>query len=486
MKIRSNKRNESGISYFAVVIALIIIGATLASYLTLVASQNQMTMRSQAWNRSVAVLEAGMEEALAHLNKNAACQPNGSFVVNLASDGWQVDPAGGWSKTNTIGDDYYYVRITSFTPGNYYPNIISEAYVKQTPTFAMRVTGPLMAAIDTTLNTQPAPVPSGYVRRTVLGTTTNLPTFTKALVAKETLDLSGQNVRTDSFDSTDPDKSTNRRYDIAKRRDNGDIAANRAVTNSLSPVTIGNANIYGRVSTGPNSRNPGVAVVDVGAAGKVGSTNWQAGSTYGIQPGWAKDDMNMDFPNVVLPYSAGSGPDTVNPITGQKYTVDGITYDMYLRNGDYILNNNQTLSGKIYVERHVRLIVPYGANVNMSGADCITIATNGSLMLYVDCPSASLSGNGIQNPNVCTNFYYYGTQNHTSLSYGGNATFTGVFYAPNAAMTFNGSGGSQADFSGAAIARTIKLNGNFTFHYDEALKRYGVYRGYVLTSWNEQ
>jgi hypothetical protein len=61
MKLRFNKQSEKALSYFSVVITLIIVGLTIASYLKLVASQNQMTMRSQAWNRGVAVMEAGME-----------------------------------------------------------------------------------------------------------------------------------------------------------------------------------------------------------------------------------------------------------------------------------------------------------------------------------------------------------------------------------------------------------------------------------------
>ena len=45
-----------------------VIGIVLVSALTLIKSQNQSVARSQAWNHCIPVIEAGLEEALAHLN----------------------------------------------------------------------------------------------------------------------------------------------------------------------------------------------------------------------------------------------------------------------------------------------------------------------------------------------------------------------------------------------------------------------------------
>jgi hypothetical protein len=49
----------------------------------------------------------------------------------------------------------------------------------------------------------------------------------------------------------------------------------------------------------------------------------------------------------------------------------------------------------------------------------------------------------------------------------------------------NGSGNNTTDFIGASITKSVKLNGHFNFHYDEALKSIGPSRGFVVTSWNE-
>jgi hypothetical protein len=83
------------------------------------------------------------------------------------------------------------------------------------------------------------------------------------------------------------------------------------------------------------------------------------------------------------------------------------------------------------------------------------------------------------------NFSYFGMTNNTSVSMSGNAAFTGVIYAPNAALTLGGGGSNPYDFVGAAIAKTVNMNGHYNFHYDEALAKYGPSKGYVVTTWNE-
>src|SRR4051812_21587351 len=109
MQIRTINNATRGMTYFTVVISAVLIGIVLATYLKLVSSQNQNTMRSQAWNRSVAVIEAGIEEALAHLNKNANQDANAFFNLTLTADGWQTVAGGGWTKSNSIGEDFYIV-----------------------------------------------------------------------------------------------------------------------------------------------------------------------------------------------------------------------------------------------------------------------------------------------------------------------------------------------------------------------------------------
>src|SRR5205085_2612554 len=87
-----------GSAYMTIIITMIIVGAMLVAYLKMVSVQNQFTMRSQAWNRTVPVLEAGVEEALAHLNKNASPQFGGMNGFSMTLDGWATTSDGGWYK----------------------------------------------------------------------------------------------------------------------------------------------------------------------------------------------------------------------------------------------------------------------------------------------------------------------------------------------------------------------------------------------------
>src|SRR5512133_1399724 len=66
----------------AILVSLLIctiLAVSVASYLSLTMHQYNLSMRSQEWNTSMAVVEAGIEEGLQHLNEN---------TTNLATCGW--------------------------------------------------------------------------------------------------------------------------------------------------------------------------------------------------------------------------------------------------------------------------------------------------------------------------------------------------------------------------------------------------------------
>jgi hypothetical protein len=299
---------------------------------------------------------------------------------------------------------------------------------------------------------------------------TNEPLFQFALAARQGITLDGQNIRMDSFDSGDPNYSDGYGHytnnPISKWKVNGNLACNDTITN---PVSIANANIYGHVTTGP------YGPVSVGSVGMIGDKAWQSNSAnFGkIQPGWLTTNAILKFPSVIVPTNLYGA----TPPSGLHLTTNGITYDIVRgqtgATNDYNLQG-QTLIGNIYVRGIVRLLVTAG--INMSGRDRITLEPGAYLHLYADCVSSSLGGNGVQNPGTAEHFCYFGTDRNTSLSYGGNATFTGVFYAPNADMQMGGGGSTVVDFVGSAIARSIKFTGNFNIHFDENLPRVGLVR----------
>src|SRR5437660_12829358 len=96
---------KQGSAYMTVIITAIVVVSMLVAYLKMITVQNQFSMRSQAWNRTVPVLEAGVEEALAHMNKNASPLFGGLNGFNMTADGWTATADGGWYKIGTIGGD---------------------------------------------------------------------------------------------------------------------------------------------------------------------------------------------------------------------------------------------------------------------------------------------------------------------------------------------------------------------------------------------
>jgi hypothetical protein len=440
MKILCRRgRRESGNTIAITLVVAGVVGYTMASYLTLVRGQNLSSARSQSWNVCIPVLEAGIEEALAHLHY--------SGITNLGSDGWLLNGTN-YTKQRDLGSGFSYLaRISTNNP----PVVSATGYA-------------------------PAPLQSTNLFRTVVCTTRRNALFAKGMVAKGQINMNGNNIATDSFDSGDPNYSTNGRYDPAKTKSNGDVATDSSLINSLN---VGNANIAGHVSTGPGGS------IAVGANGAVGSKAWQQSGNKGVEAGWSSDDMNVAFPDVQVPFDGGYSI----PAGG---SVGGTNYTYVLSSGNYELTS-LSMSGNnqaIMVTGNAVLYVT--GSVSMTGKSAIIIATNASLALYVGTAntnnpvSAGLGGNGIMNASAnASQFYYYGLPSNTSLSLSGNAAFTGAIYAPAADFALNGGGNNTYDFVGGSITSTVTMNGHFNFHYDEALGRIGPVSGFIVTSWQE-
>src|SRR5439155_24610750 len=123
----------------------------------------------------------------------------------------------------------------------------------------------------------------------------------------------------DSFNSTNALYSTNGKYDPDLALDHGDIATNSGLADSLK---AGNANIKGKISTGPGG------IADVGSNGTVGDKSWVKNGNLGIQTGHFSDDMNLEFPEVELP------SDTPQTVYAGNYPDDlGLTNYTYLLTG---------------------------------------------------------------------------------------------------------------------------------------------------------
>jgi hypothetical protein len=443
-------RRQQGNVLLVTLLTCALVGFGLASYLVLVSSQNHSVMRSLAWNSAIPLVEAGAEEALTQLYYNG--------ITNLSANGWEAtsEYGGSYYKRRQLGDSYFEAFITPTDP----PVIHCHGYVPvplQPGTFV----GMILANV---IGGDTARTP-GYVKRRVRLTTRNDALFAKGLVAKGQINLNGNNVSTDSFDSEDPNYSDNGKYPAGaanrhKVKDKGDVATNSGLINSLD---VGNADIKGHVATGPGG------TVAIGPNGAVGDKNWVESGRKGIQPGYVTDDMNVDF----------------KPVQefNRSYTTPGgnSEYTYVLGTETYQLSS---FSGKVLVEGKAVLHVTH--SINFSGNDLIEIAPGGSLEIFMSGASASFAGNATWNENgSALNLQYWGLPGNTSVSISGNGSFTGTIYAPSAHLTLNGGGKDNYDFVGASISQTVSMNGKVQFHYDEALERLGPDRGYVVNSWNE-
>jgi hypothetical protein len=534
--MRFSYKGEAGSALLITLIITAIIGTTLASYLKLSEYQNRSVVHSQYWNGGIPVAEAGIEEALAHLNSVG----DGNRATN------------GWIFTN---NQYFLKR--SLDAGKYevwiandgQPEINSIGYVQE-------------------------PLTGKDIQRTVKVTTTKAGSLMKGIIARDNIVMNGGGVRIDSFDSADPAYNTNGRYDGAKAKDGGFAGA---VTGSIN---TGNGGIWGYAATGPNGS----------VVGNVGDFAWHA-SGGGVQPGHYRKDLNVSFPPVKPPFTSGglnvpgpvpvtvtnfsyltnlvvamtypspepaggvttatssvttankpltwTGNLTTNTaattstsyptggtyignvvtrnvvegkgknaktvtyydfarITGYTYQTTTYSYnnvttnistttDMYTYatgTGNYFINYMSMSGGSRYIVTGDTVLYAPGG-VSLAGNAQIVIMPGASLKLYVN-GQVRLFGNGVMNLNAnALSFQVFGLPNCTDIDFGGNASFTGVVYAPNAHVQMGGGGNNTYDTVGAITCKSVGMNGHFNFHYDEMLGRVSGPDLYKVASWNE-
>jgi hypothetical protein len=252
-------------------------------YLSLIDQQSYLNSRSQIWNLAIAVSEAGVEDGLQQLN---------TAFPDMNTDGWTYDGSTCYYKSNSLPDGSSYIAYIFMTNWAT-PTVLARAYVASLPRYGMAAPDTFFAAVGVSNPSAPTTV----TRSVFVQTKRNSP-FQVALLSKLNIDLNGNGLTIDSFDSTDPTKSVNGQY-VASfySGDRGDIATDLGVIDSING---GNANIYGHAHTGPGS--PSTAA-QIGANGYIGPHATFANGT--IAPGWWLPDANFTFPDVTYPNTAG-------------------------------------------------------------------------------------------------------------------------------------------------------------------------------------
>src|SRR5215475_6536675 len=220
-QIHSTKRDQGSVLLVTLLVTAIM-GITLASYLIMIQTQNTSVVRSQTWNSSIAITEAGIEDALQLMNKNS-----GDFLkltnwpATASLDNWSMVAANVFYVRRYIGDDYYDVYVTNINRLN--PQISAIGHSKWYNTFAMAGM-PVVGTVNVTLDQPPA-----NVNRNVKVLTKIDPIFNVAMAALKTIDFSGKNIQTDGFDSADPNYSSNGLYDPTKNKASGDVVTDDVI-----------------------------------------------------------------------------------------------------------------------------------------------------------------------------------------------------------------------------------------------------------------
>src|SRR5256884_3330627 len=258
MQHQRSKTACSVLIWTVVVIALLSLIAV--ETLRLVTSKYQSALQTSTWQEALLAAESGIDLAIVELRKSLYPQPN------YAWDGWNNAPGNnitGYELTTVPNAGLNGTPMTIETNVDAPAELIDPAnswqYYRIRTVGTIPITGPARTSDnpqDTKLRRlslrwerfsngilAPHLLTAPQVSRRVEAVVRPVSAFDQAIMSVGVVDLTNQNIVVDSYDSSDPTKSTNGLYDVAKRQQNGDIATDGQL------IEAGNAQIYGDVAT---------------------------------------------------------------------------------------------------------------------------------------------------------------------------------------------------------------------------------------------
>jgi len=431
-------RQNDGSAFISAAVTAAILAILVAGLVSYMSNEYLLNYHSHAWTQALHLSEAAVEKGFAEYN----------YQYTQGGSGFQSSR--GWSGSNGT----YTVAM-----------VLTNSLNQEVGTATATVSGvgsstPAIQGVGVAL-VKRGPATVSRAVKVRLATSSKFPV---GLMSKNVINLNGNNMYSDSFDSTDPTKSTSGRYDNTKKQPNGDVASNDTIIDSIN---IGNADIYGKVYTGPNG------TVSMGPNGSVGDTfvsgNRATDVATGIADGYIQSDFSVDVPDVTLP-SGATAWSSLGAINN-NFTING---------GDWIVSSIGLAGSKtLTIQGNVRLYIT--GNTSISGNGSIIVSSNASLTVYA-AGNISIAGNGVQNSaGLAVKDQWFGLPTATSVSIAGNGDWIGTIYAPQASMSVSGNG----SLYGAVVASSLTLGGNANFHYDESLKTVGGSSGYTVASWQE-
>ena len=422
MNLNRATRNQDGSILLAGLMTTAVIGMTICSYLLLVRSQHVAVVRSQNWNAALSLAEAGVEEAMAHLNSRL-----GKAGAALPADGWTKLPSG-----------YYGLPVRQINSGSY--------QVLYSPDSSPMIisTGRVSVADSSTV-----------ISRTLQASTRPAPMFNTAVAVLQGIDVRNQGFTTDSFDSSDASHSDHGLYSASNATSNGAVAA------LSGSVALNGSVVKGNLLLGPGAKYN---------ANQAGATSGSLSRT-----------LTLDLPSIDL----NAIPWTVGVVHQQdendeKHSNKGYSF---ASSGNYELT---TLAGDIFVgaDAFVRLKVtgsadPGTIHIAANGAK------SGKLEIYMTAPTFTLKGPiEIENGNA-KQLAYFGLAGNTLVDFTQVKSFTGTVFAPNAEVKIGRSHSTRFSFIGSCIGASLTTRGGCDFHFDQNLQRAGPALGWTISQWKE-
>jgi hypothetical protein len=409
-------------------LTLVIIGITsigLVSYLSLVQSRMKLSGRAQSWNLSLPVAEAGIEEAMAHLNFSAG--------NNLASNGWTLTATNGYVKQVIIdsGFAYYTASISTGSP----PVVRTAGFVRN-------------------------PGTTRYISRLIEVQTTNLGNW-KGLVSLQTITMES-GCRADSYDSSNPLYSSNGVYKATLARQNGLLGT---ISKNANAADI-SGKVIGDFGTGASG------VLKMTGGGVVGDLAYVNNPLYAdtYQPGHLDTAFNTPFTAVTVPFTNGY----FAPSAG---SYSGTNYDFLFTGGKFFTTSISAPNLKILVTADSTLYI--GDTFYMDNGT-LAILPGVKLKMYVGKRFELMGTAQVNAMGRPDQFAYFGLPSNADVHLDDNSILSGTLMAPYARGSFE----DHAVLSGAGVFLTTDLHGSFEYHFDESLGN-SANRSIEIVSWNE-
>ncbi len=406
------------------ILSIVVLGLIVGGYLTSVNVDYRHAHRQWHWLQALEAAESGLEIGISHVQAGDFAGWGGiPDLLEPATNPLDVTAVDG-KAYGTVG-----ITVSGLVSNSDYPVVQATGYV----------------------TTQPGTVVIKRTARVILAKQ-----HAGAINAKKTVDFAGNDIMVDSYKESDGTYASQVDPITGYANDNGDVLA---FSSGEAVINVGNSQVWG------NTQTESGGTVDVGPLGSVSGEEW--------------DGLIGNLSDVTLP--AGF-PALVNfPNNPNTITIDGAVTPKVSFNSVSIGGSVKTLIIKNKVQVYV------GGGFSVFGTGQITVQADSNLVMYCG-GNVAISGNAVVNETGSPkNVSLFGLNTSTSWSVNGNGTWSGMIYAPNADLTYNGGGMGGGDAYGVIGANSVKFNGTTKLHWEETMDIGAIMFEfpYRINSWQE-